>query len=253
MPHGGQRLIHIHDQRVLRAAVGDQTVALQQLFVVFCDLRFDVGALDARVGRQQLVPVGVVSQIVPDVPRHVELVVQREYQGVRLVALRHVHAGGRLHVRQQMFALVRRYVLVHVSELPLDHPQTLVDEHRGADGDLVFILHPVFVVNGDQRVENVFGALDGMIPECKVDDRCLFAAQGYGQVRGVLPHRSVQAAANDIQRIRLLAFVVGRGLYFQDSQGCRYRVGQPPGDFVVELIAVAGEIGQPDGTVRLYA
>lgn len=60
-PHGCQSLIHIHNQRILRAAVGNQAVALQQLFVVFGNLRLYIGALYAGIGREQLRSVGIVG------------------------------------------------------------------------------------------------------------------------------------------------------------------------------------------------
>ena len=96
--HGCQGLIHINDQRIFRTTVRNQAVALQQLFVVFGNLRFNIGAFNAGIGRKQLGTVGVIGQIVPDVAGHVELVVQSQNLRIRLAALRHIHARSRLHV-----------------------------------------------------------------------------------------------------------------------------------------------------------
>ncbi len=109
-------------------------------------------------------------QLSADVLGGGELVVQcRQFLFV-FSGLCHVEAGGCLHIGQQMFALVVGDVFVHVSQLVLYHVQTVADELRGADGNLVLVLNPVLIINLDQGVQYVFRFPGGGIVDAEVDD-----------------------------------------------------------------------------------
>ena len=83
---------------------------------------------------------------------------------------------GGLYVGQQVAALERGDVLVYISQFPLDDAQTLGDEMGSGDGHLVFVLHPVLAVYGDDGVQHVLGALGELVLVGQVDDRCLLLA-----------------------------------------------------------------------------
>ena len=252
--HLRECLIHIHDQRVLRAGVGHQAVALKQFGVVLRYLRFDVGALDSRVGRQQLCPVVLVGEVVPYVAGHVELVAQSHDLGIGLAALRHVEARGGLHVGQEVFALVGGDVLVHIAQFPLDDAQTLVDEHRGRDGDLVLVPYPVLVVYRDHGVQYVLGPLRGDVAEGKVDGRSLLVAQGDGQITRVAADGSVESRPGDLQLTTSVDVVIGRRSDLDPSQRRCQRVGEVALDDLLrgDLFAVADELRQLHLTARAY-
>ncbi|CDB10186.1 unknown [Bacteroides sp. CAG:633] len=154
-----ERMVHVDYQRVGLATVGYQIVAAQLQGVVLGNLLLDAGVLDAGVGGKQLVAAGSTGEVAADVAGHGQLGVQGLDLGIGFAALGHVHAGGSLYVGQQVLALVGGDVFVDIAQFALDDAQTFVDEHGGADGNLVLVFHPVFVVDGDQRVEHVFGTL----------------------------------------------------------------------------------------------
>ena len=64
-----------------------------------------------------------------------------------------------------MFALIGRNVIVHIAQFVFYHSKAFVNEHGGADGNLVLVLHPVFVIDGYEGAQHVFCTLSGDIPE----------------------------------------------------------------------------------------
>ena len=244
---GRERLVNVGDQRVLLAAVGHEVVALELHGVVLADLLLDVAALQAGVGRQELAPVARGGHVVADVAGHGELRVQVEYLRAGLAALAHVEAGCGLHVGKQVGALVGGDVLVDVAELLLDDAEALVDEHGGAHGDLVLVLDPVLVVDGDQGVEHVLGALGVDVLEREVDDRGVLAVEGGREARGVGGRGPGDGGARDVDGQPRGGPVAAGGL--DEHPACRGRDGDAGrgGEAFrgVLLLAVAGEAGEP--------
>ena len=171
-----QRVGHVLCQGVLLATVGDQTVSVEHHCIVFTDLALDIDIGDAGVGRQQLAEFLVV-QLFPNILRSGELAVERQQLLLVLGGLGQVEAGCRLHVRQQVLALVAGDVLIHIAQLAFDHAQTVTDELRGADGDLVLVLYPFLVIYLDEGVQDIFRLLYGGIIDAQVDDGGILAAQ----------------------------------------------------------------------------
>ena len=89
-----------------------------------------------------------------------------------------VEVGGRLYVGQQVLALETRDAVVHIAQLPLDHPQTLVNELRGADSDLVLIEDPMLIINLDQAIQDILRLLDRSVGDAQVDHRTLVVNKG---------------------------------------------------------------------------
>lgn len=117
----------------------------------------DTGIVDTGVGREELVAIGNIVHILLDVARHGELIVQLERLGGVLARLHQCHLRHRLYVGKEVLAFKRGDILVHTAQLLLDHTQTLVDESGGAEGDLVAVFDPVFVIDKDQGTDDVFG------------------------------------------------------------------------------------------------
>ena len=160
-----QRLVHVYYQRILLATVGHKVITTKLGRVVIGNLLLNSRTLDARVSGQQLVLAGGIGQVIADIPCHRQLCVQREYLRIGLAALCHIHAGCRLHVGQEMFALVRGDVFIHITEFLFNHPQAFADKLRCADCYLVLVLYPVLIVDSDDRVQHILSPLDTYIFE----------------------------------------------------------------------------------------
>ena len=112
-----------------------------------------------------------------------------------------------------------------MSQLLLDDSQTFVDEHGGADGYLVLVLHPVFVVDGYQGIEHVFGTLDANVFQREVDDGGFLVVQRYGQLAGISCRGTLQTGTGDVDRL-LAGFRTRHRLDQQPANRC--------GDGIVE-------------------
>ena len=176
--HGGEALVVVGHQGVLLAGVGHQVVALQLGLVVFRYLLLYGRALDAGVGGQQLVLAHLAGEEVAYVFGHGQTRVEVENLLVGFRTALHILLCGSLYVGQQVAALERRNVFVDIAQLMLDDAQSLGDEARGGDGHLVFVVHPVLAIHGDDGVEHIFGTLGELVFIGEVDDRGLLLADG---------------------------------------------------------------------------
>ena len=134
------------------------------------DAVLDRLAAQSHVGGKRLVAVVLLADVVLDVARHVELVAHVLELLVQHRALLHVHRRCGTHVRDHVLRLVGGDVGVHARQLALDHPETVVDEHRSGVRYLVLVTHPVLVIDGDQGVQDVLGTLGGHVLDRERDD-----------------------------------------------------------------------------------
>ena len=153
----------------------------------------DVVVLEAGAGGQGL-GERLLDQLAADVLDGAELAVQGQQFPLVLGALRQILRGGCLDVGQEVFALEGGNVFVDVAQLALDDAEAVGDELRGADGDLVLVLDPVFVVDLDEGVQQVFGLADGGIADAEVDDGGFLVAQAGLKGGGVGIGGGLQAA-----------------------------------------------------------
>ena len=122
-----------------------------------------------------------IGQIVLYVSGHICLVVQFTNCSIGFIGLSHIHICRRLYIRQQMLTFERRYIIIHIAKLTLNHTQTLIDEHGGTDRYLILVPYPVFIVNGYKGIEHIFRPLGGHILERQRDDIGLLIVLGYIQ------------------------------------------------------------------------
>ena len=73
-----------------------------------------------------------------------------------------------------MLAFVAGYIFVYMPQFALYHTQTIANELRGADGYLVFVPNPVFIINLDQGIQDVFRFPYGRVIDAEVDDSGIF-------------------------------------------------------------------------------
>ena len=76
-----------------------------------------------------------------------------------------------------MLTLVTGDVLIYIAQLVFDHAQTVTDELRSTDGDLVLVLNPFLVVHFNQGVQNVFSLLNGGIVDTQIDNGGILVSQ----------------------------------------------------------------------------
>ena len=226
LPHRTQRLVQILDQGVVGTTVGHQTVALQLQGIELGNLIFDAPAFHPRIDRQQLVRRYHVHQIIADIPRYVKLVAQHLYVAFRLGRLGHVHARRGLHVGQQVFALVRRYILINVAQFLLDNLQAFVYQQRCAGRNSVFLANPIVVIHGYQGIQHVFRPLGGHIADGKVDNRGFFIAQTHRKRSRITTRHAVKARLGHHDGEGVFPPVIPRGLHYHRPHGRCHRVAQ---------------------------
>ena len=183
-------------------------------------------------------------------PCHLELVVEGQYLVVDLVALLHVHARSGADIGDEVLALVLGDVAVDGGEFLLDDLETVVDEHRGREGDLVLVLYPVLVVDVDEGVEDVLSPGYRDVVVRKDNDVGVLLAEGRGELRRVLREGSVHGRAADAYLgILLLGIVVDAGGYDDISDGGGKGVSHSSGNLLPELVLTLNEVTQGDVSV----
>ena len=244
LTHGGEVVVEVDDEGVFLTAVGGEAVAPQHGRVVFPDLPFDGGAVDTRVGGQQLVLHRLVDEHVADIAGDGDLVVDLEDAVGGGGVLREVDVRHRIHVGQQVLALVGRDVLVDVAQLLLDEAETVVDEEGGAHHDLVLVLEPVVVVDRDQHVEEVVGAafrdvVDGERHHVGVLGRELDA-----QLCGIGTCGTLDGPVRHVDVVLLIRLEVVGGHHAELTDGRVDGVAQVGRGFASHLFAVEDEAGE---------
>ena len=196
---GAQLLVQVFDEEVLFGGGLDQAVALEHRRVVLVDLALGAGIVDAHVGRQQGAG-GCSGDVGLEEAGDGELVVELHQVFTGFGGELHVHAGGRLVVRDAVFTLVGGDGLVYVAELLLDDVETVGYELVGGGCDLVLVLDPVLVVDVDHHAQDVLGALGVDILEAEVDHGRVLVAEGGGEVGTVAARGPEEAGAADQDR-----------------------------------------------------
>ena len=120
----------LHDGRVV-AAVCAEFFTQADLSVVVGNHLLDARGTDARVGGEIFSLFGSVVEIVFDVFRHAELVVQREDLVCVSLALCEIHGRCLVQVGEERAGLVVRNLLVHVAEFFAQCVETFGDELVG--------------------------------------------------------------------------------------------------------------------------
>ena len=99
LAHGAKALVVVSHQWVLLARVSHQVVTLQLTLVVFSNLLLYARALDACIGRQELVLAHLAGEIVSDILGNGEARVEIHDLLVHLGALLHILLCGSLYIR----------------------------------------------------------------------------------------------------------------------------------------------------------
>ena len=176
-----QALVQVLDVRVVLTGKLDGAVALQEHRVVLADLRFDVRAGEAGIGRHQVVDMGGIVDELLDHPRDGQLVGGLErLRGVG-AGLLHVGRSDLVDVGQVVALLEVLEVFLDAAEFPLDDDETLVDElGRVGDGQ-VLVLHPILLVDVQQGAQHGFGAAGEHILHGQDDHGGLLVGQAGGK------------------------------------------------------------------------
>ena len=194
----------LHDGRVV-AAVCAEFFTQADLSVVVGNHLLDARGTDSRVGGEIFSLFGSVVEIVFDVFRHAELVVQQEDLVCVSLALCEIHGRCLVQVGEERAGLVVRNLLVHIAEFFAQCVETFGDELVGAFRHSVAVFEPLFVIDFNEFENHVFGALAAGVGEVDVQDGCFFVGEGDGESAG-------EGAGNGFDRIfRHGDFLVGEG------------------------------------------
>ena len=177
LTHHCQLVVQVGNQRVAVATTVGKALTLKEFFVIFSNLQLDVVVVDAGIGGKQVECLGFVDKIFANESSNRQLIVDAE----RLVGIFHRgfrHASGfGADVEQTIAALKLFDVGIDQPEFLLNNNQSLVDKLRCIVGRFVHIANPFFVVDVEQRVENIFGTLGVGIGKTEVDNRRLLVGQ----------------------------------------------------------------------------
>ena len=245
--HRDQRIVQVLHHRVLATAVADQLVAFQQHLVELPDLRLDVHIRYARVRRDQVRTLAGVRQVVLDVFRQAQLVLQTQSLLAILAGGLQVHARLGRDIRQLVFPLVRLDIRIHIPQFFLDHDQTVVDEVGSVHHDLVLVVDRIRVVDGDQRVDHILRTRDGDILKRQVDDRRRLVRQSSLQASLEAERHILQRRFRHLHdRIEILVAVIKRRNHHHPADRRRDRVVQRHLHrlAVRHLLSAEGESGQ---------
>ena len=181
-----QALVQVLDVRVVLTGELDGAVALQQYRVVLADLRFDVRAGQAGIGRHQVVGMGGIVDELLDHPRDGELVGGLESLRGIGAGLLHVGRTDLVDVGQVVALLEVLEVFLDAAEFPLDDHETLVDElGRVGDGQ-VLVLHPVLLIDVQQGAQHGLGAAGEHILHGQDDHGGLLVGQAGGKAGDIV-------------------------------------------------------------------
>ena len=170
----------------------------------------DGAIVDGRVQRYLLVIPLQGGQVLIDRPRLPDPGLElRRLPGV-LARLGHGHRAGLAHIGNQVLGLVRGDVLVHVPQLLLDDGEPVADEVVRAHDLLVPLLHPLLVVHGYERVQDIIGPGQGNVAVADVDDGGVLVPEAGGDlVPDPVAHR-VEAGPGNLDLASLPVPIVGR-------------------------------------------
>ena len=178
----GQLLVVVAHDGVALRGVGDERVALEQERVVFCDLLLNARRFQSGVGRQELARLGTARQHALHVLCHGALRVEGQHLLLALLRLLHGHLRGSLYGRQQVAALIAGDVAIDTAQLALDDSQALVDKLRRGDRQHVLVSHPALLIDRNEGVDDVVGAVGLFVLIGNADQGGHLARQFHRQV-----------------------------------------------------------------------
>ena len=143
-------------------------------------MAFDAIA-DTCIGRQQLVFRQLANQHILNVISDGNLVVDFQYTLGSSSVLRQVDVRHRFDIGKQVLALVVRNVAIHIAQFLFYQVQALIDKHGSTHHDLVLVLKPVVVVDGNQHIDEIVGSLLGDVLNNEGHDVGVFVGQANTQ------------------------------------------------------------------------
>ena len=96
--------------------------------------------------------------------------------------------------------LVRLQLALDTSQLLLDNHQTLIDEIRGIDRDLVLVLDSLLVIHRDQRIQHILRTGGGVIPQRQIEDGSVILRLADAQVASEQAGHRVRALPAHLYR-----------------------------------------------------
>ena len=209
-PHRRELVVQVHHHRVLGRCICQVPVPLENQGIIIGHLLQDGAIVDGRVQRNLLVVSLQGRQILIDRPRLPDPSLElRRLPGV-LARLGHSHCACLAHVGDQVLGLVRGDVLVHVPQLLLDDGEPVADEIVRAHDLLVPLLHPLLVVHGHERVQDIIGPRQGHVAVADVDNGGVLVPEAGGNLPSDLVAHRVEAGSGDLDLASLSVPIVGR-------------------------------------------
>ena len=180
--HRRELVVQVHHHRVLGRCICEVPVPLEDQGIVIGYPLEDGAIVNGRVQRNLLVVPLQGRQVLIDRPRLPDPGLElRRLPGV-LARLGHGHRTGLSHVGDQVLGLVRGDILVHVPQLLLDDGEPVADEVVRAHDLLVPLLHPLLVVHGHERVQDIIGPGQGHVAVADVDDGGVLVPEAGGNL-----------------------------------------------------------------------
>ncbi len=112
-----------------------------------------------------------VCQVIAYIFRQSHLILQSKSFFAILATLLKVHSRFRTDVRQLVFPFIRFDIGIHTTQLLFNNDQTVINKVGGVHRYLVLIVYRVFVIHGNQHIQNIFGTRYGYVLQRQVDDR----------------------------------------------------------------------------------
>ena len=244
-----ERHVDVAHQRVLLAGVRHEVVTLEDARVIFSNLLLDGTTADARAGGHELLGVGGVDNVVTHVAHHIQLVVNLLTLGVGGSLLADGLTGGLLNAEHAVGALVGGDAALDVAEFTLDDGQALLDELIGGDAHLVAVLHPVLVVDIDDRLQDIVGTRDGVVDTLDIDDVTRLGLEAGGDEGTVAAGGSHIACATDEDGRARILFIIKRRGHGDGTEGRLALRAHLHAAGAAELFAAEDEVAQHGRTV----
>ncbi len=207
MTHLIHLLVQLDNQRILVRRLGQQRITLKHKIVVIRNLRLNINVSHTRIHRKHLLVIACSSEIRLYIKRLLQLILQIHDLLRNLLILRHIHRRRRTDIRNQIGRFVRRDIRIHISELTLDHTQTLVDKIRRRDSDLVLVADPILVIDTDQSVQQRLRPLGRLVSHRQIDHTALVAAHRYHHTAPIAARSSRNRSFDNLQFHRLTGLI----------------------------------------------
>ena len=232
--------IHVTDERVLLAAVGNEVVALEHHGVVLGDL--GLGSTDG--GWQQAVGIGWVGDEGAQVADHVDLCLQVDDLLVGGLLAGHGLSADDITADHGIGTEVVSKIVLDLGELLLDDLQTVADELVGGNDGLVAVLHPLLVIDGDDGAEDIVGTEVGHVVAADIDDARRILLRCGGDAGPVIAGGCAVADAADED---LVLHALAEALSGTDGDGAQGRPGllaDAQGRLAVEVLLAQHHVGE---------